>query len=81
MRDKSEKEWVCVYMLLNLHFVVQQKLSQHCKLITLQSDLKIELGSLRREVSISSQWEVVYFNNTSRKPRFPGLTGSLKSRH
>ena len=33
--QESEKEWICVYVKLN-HSVVQQKLSQHCKLIIFQ---------------------------------------------
>ena len=32
---KNEKEWICVYIWL-IHFIVQQKLAQHCKATILQ---------------------------------------------
>lgn len=35
MEKESEKEWICVYVQLN-HFVVQQKLTHHCKSTTLR---------------------------------------------
>ena len=57
IEKESKKEWVCVYVWL-IHFAIQQKITQPCKLTILQHNFfKVYIGN-DGEVQVIGVWDI-----------------------